>query len=444
MDGLQRQGGPERVLSVSELTSLIKDCLQTSFPSVWVAGEISNLSQPQSGHVYMTLKDQGARLRAVIWRGTAARLKFELQDGMQILGQGEIDVYPPHGSYQLILRRIEPQGEGALQLALRQLRARLGAEGLFDPGHKKQLPSFPRRIGLVTSPTGAAIRDFLEVSGRRWQGVEVLVIPTRVQGAEAAGEITAAIAAADRLANPLDVLVVTRGGGSLEDLWCFNDERVVRAIFHCPIPVVSAVGHEIDVTLADLVADVRALTPSEAAELVVPSTEQILAQVQNLGQRMANALLGRVRQARASLEALAQRRVLRRPEERIHDLARQVDELGARGDRAAKNYLARSRDQLAAMAGRLESLSPLAVLARGYSVTMRVEDRAVIRDTQQLEVGQPVLTQLARGRFRSRILELEHSTAGIGDDAIGRPVGENDLEEEKEIGQQSDDDQPQL
>ena len=424
---------PAHVLSVSELTARIKDSLQTAFSSVWVAGEVSNLSQPQSGHVYLTLKDQGARMRAVLWRTTAARLKFDLQDGLDVLCNGEIDVYAPHGSYQLIVRRVEPRGEGALQLALRQLRARLAAEGLFDALNKQALPTFPRRIGLVTSPTGAAIRDFLEVSGRRWQGVEILVIPTRVQGAEAAGEIAAAIDSASRLVDRPDVLVVTRGGGSLEDLWCFNDEQVVRAIHRSPIPVVSAVGHEIDVTLADLVADVRALTPSEAAELVVPSAEQVLAGLGNLGQRLGAALVARVARARASLEALAQRRVLRRPEERLHDLARRLDELGARRDRATRNYLTRAGDQLSGVVGRLESLSPLAVLARGYSVTKRVEDGRVVRDAEQLAVGEEVVTQLARGQMRSQVTNLQHPKKTAGSTHVKGSAGDENLGTEKNI-----------
>ena len=249
------------------------------------------------------------------------------------------------------------------------------------------------------------MRDFLEVAGRRWQGVEILVIPACVQGPAAAPEIVAALAAANRLACAVDVVVVARGGGSLEDLWCFNDERVVRAIFGSRIPVVSAVGHEIDVTLADLVADVRALTPSEAAERVVPSTEQVLAELRNLGQRMTVALVARVERARAAWQAVAHRPVLRRPEDRIHDMARRLDELAVRGDRAAQSRLVRARDRLAAMAGRLESLSPLSVLARGYSVTTRAQDGSVVWDVQQLAVGQAVITQLAKGRFRSCVQE---------------------------------------
>ncbi|PHR87699.1 MAG: exodeoxyribonuclease VII large subunit, partial [Blastopirellula sp.] len=262
--------GQQPVLSVSQLTQLVKGTLEMAFPSVWVSGEISNLAQPRSGHVYLTLKDDNAQIRGVMWKGTASRLSFDLEDGQQVICRGEIDVYAPRGSYQLVIREVEPQGLGALQLALKKLQQKLQTEGLFDPDHKKPLPKFPKTIAMVTSPTGAAIRDFLEVLRRRWPGVRVIVIPAKVQGQGAAKEIAAGIKQANQLAERPDVMVVGRGGGSLEDLWCFNEEVVVRAIFASEIPVISAVGHEIDVTLSDMVADRRALTPSEAAELVVP------------------------------------------------------------------------------------------------------------------------------------------------------------------------------
>jgi exodeoxyribonuclease VII large subunit len=317
-------------LSVSELTAQIKAALELDFSSVWVSGELSNVSRPHSGHVYLTLKDEGAQIRGVLWRSVASQLAFELRDGLEVVCRGGIDVYPPRGAYQLIIRRIEPLGVGSLQLALRQLQQKLAAEGLFDPQHKKPLPRFPRRIALVTSPTGAAIRDFLEVLRRRWPGVDVLVIPARVQGEGAAADLVRGIRAANSLPDSPDVLVVARGGGSLEDLWCFNEEPVVRAIYASRIPVVSAVGHEIDVTLSDLVADVRALTPSEAAELVVPSSEELRAGLDTYRQRLSAALRGRATMARARLDSLAQHRVFRKPFERIQDHARQIDDLDLR------------------------------------------------------------------------------------------------------------------
>ena len=269
----------QQTLTVAQLTAQIKNTLEGEFPSVWVVGEISNYSRPQSGHSYFTLKDDQAQIRAVMWRSAAAKLKFEVADGLDVVCHGHIDVYAPRGSYQLVIDELQPKGVGALELALRKLREKLAAEGLFDAARKRKLPAFPRRVAFVTSPTGAAIHDFLQVLRRRWRGVDVLVIPARVQGEGAAQEIVDGIRLANRVSPRPDVLIVGRGGGSLEDLWSFNEEPVVRAIAASKIPTVSAVGHEIDVTLADLAADVRALTPSEAAERIVPAAEEISARV---------------------------------------------------------------------------------------------------------------------------------------------------------------------
>ncbi|NQT37562.1 MAG: exodeoxyribonuclease VII large subunit, partial [Planctomycetes bacterium] len=292
------------VLSVAELTAHIKNCLEGTFPDVWVGGEISNFARPQSGHCYLTLKDERAQIRAVIWRGTASRVRFDLRDGLEVVCRGHIDVYAPRGSYQLVVEQIEPRGIGALELALRQLQQKLAAEGLFDPARKRPLPRFVRKIAVVTSPTSAAVRDFLEVLRRRWQGTDVLVVPVRVQGQGAAEEIAAAIETVNRLATPVDCLVVTRGGGSLEDLWAFNEEPVVRAVAASRIPVISAIGHEIDVTLTDLVADVRAATPSEAAELVAPTADEISATLKHLGSRLASALRHNATGAQRRLDAV--------------------------------------------------------------------------------------------------------------------------------------------
>ncbi|MCL4206422.1 MAG: exodeoxyribonuclease VII large subunit [Pirellulaceae bacterium] len=401
--------GPDddRPLSVSELTSLIKGTLEADFSSVWVSGELSNVSRPHSGHVYLTLKDEDAQIRGVVWRSVASQLAFDLRDGLEVVCRGAIDVYPPRGAYQLVIRRIEPLGVGSLQLALRQLQQKLAAEGLFAPEHKKPLPRFPRRIALVTSPTGAAIRDFLEVLRRRWRGVDVLVIPARVQGEGAAADLVRGIRAANALPESPDVLVVARGGGSLEDLWCFNEEPVVRAIYASRIPVVSAVGHEIDVTLSDLVADVRALTPSEAAELVVPSADELRAGLDGYRQRLTAALRGRASAARTKLDALAQHRAFRKPFERIQDRARQLDDLDLRAARAVRYLLQRSRERLRGVAGQLESLSPLAVLQRGYSLTLRTGDGALLTDAAQAEVGASITTRLARGTLVSRVEQAD-------------------------------------
>ena len=395
----------KQVLTVSRLTQKIQWTLHDSFPDFWVAGEITNLTQPQSGHIYLTLGDEQAQIKSVIWRSTAKRIGFDLQDGMEVICRGSIDVYPPRGVYQLIIKKIEPQGVGSQQLALKQLHAKLAAEGLFDAERKRPLPRLPKRIGVVTSPTGAAIRDFLQVVSRRWPNLEILILPSRVQGDGAGGEIAAAIRSASLLQNPLDVLVVTRGGGSAEDLWCFNDEAVVRAIADSPIPVISGVGHEIDVTLCDVVADVRALTPSEAAELVIPVKLQVIAGVEELQSRMNAALSARIDVAEQKLKSLEQRRVLQEPEQLLNVSRRTVDEIELRMGQVVNRYLERRESGIAVFAGRLHAISPLSVLARGYSVTEN-EQGEIVKSVKELAVGEKIKTRLGSGRVESQITEL--------------------------------------
>jgi exodeoxyribonuclease VII large subunit len=394
-----------RAMSVSELTLAIKGTLEKRFSGAWVSGEVSDVARPHSGHIYFTLKDESAQIKAIVWRSVAERLKFDLDDGLEIVCRGDIDVYPARGAYQFIVRQAEPLGLGALQLAYRKLYEKLAAEGLFDPRRKRPLPRFPRRIAIVTSPSGAAIRDFLEVLRRRWQGVEVLIIPARVQGEGAAAEIARGIAAANRLSPAPDLLVVARGGGSLEDMWCFNEEPVVRAIHASRIPVVSAVGHEIDVTLADLVADVRAATPTEAAERIVPSADDIHATLRQHQARLAASLRSCAAHARSRYTSLAERRVFRRPFDALRDRALRLDELDQRAEQAVRRLLARRGEQAIALAAQLEGLSPLGVLARGYSVTLR--DGEVIRDAAQLAPGETIVTRLAQGEVVSRVEEVK-------------------------------------
>lgn len=398
---------PTSVLTVTQLTAQLKGTVEECFSSVWVAGEISNFSQPQSGHAYFTLKDDAAQLRAVLWKTTAARLKLRLHDGLEVVCHGRLDVYPPRGSYQLVIDQLQPKGMGALELALRQLREKLQKEGLFDRERKRPLPRFPRRIGVVTSPTSAAVRDFLQVLGRRWAGVETLIFPARVQGDCAADEIVEAIGLANRVCPSLDVLVLARGGGSLEDLWCFNEESVVRAIAASRVPTVSAIGHEIDVTLADLAADVRALTPSEAAERVAPAAEDVADLVRGLGMRLRMALASRYAHARQRLDALASRPALARPKDGVLMRARRIDELSVRLHAAARSVVRDRRGSLAAVAGKLDALSPLGVLGRGYSLTYGGDER-LITSADQLRVGQQIITRLARGRITSRVEEVHH------------------------------------
>jgi exodeoxyribonuclease VII large subunit len=393
----------QQTLTVSQLTAQIKDALEGEFPSVWVAGELSNFSRPQSGHSYFTLKDDQAQIRAVMWRSTASRLKFDLADGLDVICHGHVDVYAPRGSYQLVVDQLQPQGVGALELALRKLREKLAAEGLFDPARKRKLPPFPRRLAFVTSPTGAAVRDFLEVLRRRWRGVDVLVIPARVQGDGAAQEIVAGIRLANRLSPPPDVLVVGRGGGSLEDMWAFNEEPVVRAIAASEIPTVSAVGHEIDVTLSDLAADVRALTPSEAAERVVPAAEELSARLAGYQQRLRHAAHRRVMWLRARYDGLAGQRPFRRPFELVHDRSRRLDELTLHANSAVRRLMRDYESRLATMAGKVESLSPLAVLARGYTITQDAKTGGVLRAASQLQMGQSIVTRFAAGSAISKV-----------------------------------------
>lgn len=401
---------PDHIYSVSEVTFLLKDLVENTFPSVWVAGEISDFARPRSGHCYLTLKDESCQIRAVIWKGTASRLRFDVEDGLEVICRGHIDVYAPRGSYQLIIEEMQPRGVGALELALRQLREKLAAEGLFEAARKKHLPSFARRVGVVTSPTGAAVRDFLEVLRRRWGGVDVLIAPARVQGEGAAAEIAAAIAALNRISPPelsgpaaIDCIVVTRGGGSLEDLWAFNEEAVVRAVAASHIPVISAIGHEIDVTLTDLAADVRAATPSEAAELVAPTAAELSSSLGHLGNRMAAALRHNLANAGRRLDAVAAARAFRRPHDLVGNRARRIDELDGRLARSMGQRRNLAQTRLDSMAARLESLSPLAVLARGYSVTKRLADGSIVRHADQLSPGDQIETRLSAGSVVSRV-----------------------------------------
>jgi exodeoxyribonuclease VII large subunit len=396
-----------KILSVSQLSQLIEGTLESTFHSIWVSGEISEVTRPHSGHIYFTLRDDASQIRAVIWRSVASRLRFHLEDGQQVICHGDIDVYPARGTYQLVVRQVQPQGLGALQLAFQQLQKRLAAEGLFDAARKRPLPSFPRRIGFVTSPTGAAIRDFLQVAARRFHAIQVIVIPARVQGDGAAQEIARGIALANMIKPPLDVLIVGRGGGSLEDLWCFNEEVVVRAIFASRVPVVSAVGHEIDVTLADLVADIRALTPSEAAERVIPSADELSGRLNTIQRRILSMLRSRATAGRRHVEQLARSRVLRNPKSLIYDLAHRLDDLEAVSARAIRRRVRASRDQIAAIASRAAALSPLAVLSRGYSITTHERDGRLLRSANEVQPGDRVLTRLSRGQIRSIVETTE-------------------------------------
>lgn len=395
--------------TVSQLTQKIKGLLEEEFPSVWVTGEVSNLARPRSGHLYFSLKDADAQLRSVIWRGIALRMRFDLRDGMEVIARGRMTVYQPRGEYQLIVEEMQPKGIGALELALRQLKEKLFVKGYFDPKRKKPLPRLPARIALVTSPSGAAVRDMLEVLARRWPGVEIWVCPVAVQGDGAAEDIAAMIRRLNKLPAKVDVMIVGRGGGSLEDLWAFNEEVVAQAIYESKIPVVSAVGHEVDLTIADLVADQRALTPSEAAERVVPNREEILDGLVHTETRLKELLLNRLQNAWQRWQDLSQRRAFRLPLDRIRELERRTDEWGERLNRAARQRLLSCQQRLEATATHLESLSPLNVLARGYSLT-RNEAGHVIRAAEQVQTGERVETLLQKGKLICRVEERREGT----------------------------------
>jgi exodeoxyribonuclease VII large subunit len=390
--------------SVSQLSQAIKYSLNTQFPSVWVAGEISGMTKASSGHIYLTLKDQHAQISGIIWRSDAEDLKFEIKNGMEVECRGNVDVYTQRGSYQINIRKLRPKGVGAHELAFRQLHAKLAAEGLFDPTHKKSLPTIPQHVAVVTSPTGAAIRDFLQVLTRRWGNIRVTIVPVKVQGPVAAAEIAAAIRDCNRMHAALDAIVVTRGGGSVEDLWSFNEESVVRAIHESVIPVVSGVGHEIDVTLSDLVADVRALTPSEAAERLVPNYRDVVAMLDSTKQRMTQTIASRIQKANQQLAALASRTVITQPLELIRQTAMELDFLENSMNRSARQKVSKSEQELEAMAARMNAISPLAVLARGYSLTTDKNGKLVL-DAKSVNPGDKISTRLANGVVKSTVDE---------------------------------------
>ncbi|RMG00305.1 MAG: exodeoxyribonuclease VII large subunit [Planctomycetota bacterium] len=396
------EAGRPRILTVSQVTRAIKFVLEETFPEIWVAGEISNLSRPRSGHCYFSLKDADAQLPAVMWRSTAARVKFELQDGLAVVCRGRLNVYPPHGKYQLVVEQIQPEGLGALELAFRQLRDKLAKEGLFAPERKRPLPFYPRHVAVVTSPSGAAIHDFLQVVRRRRPDLNVTIFPVRVQGDEAAGEIVEAIRAANRWRERFDLIVVTRGGGSLEDLWSFNEEAVCRAVATSELPVVSAVGHEIDVTLCDLAADLRALTPTEAGERISPSRDDLLVRLREYEHRLKSTLTQQAASLRNRLEMLARHRVFRHPWEMLDVRRQTLDDWETRLNRAIAERVRRDGEHVARLAGKLESLSPLGVLERGYSITTTQDGRSV-RDASELTPGDRIHTRVARGRLTSRV-----------------------------------------
>jgi exodeoxyribonuclease VII large subunit len=388
------------ILTVTQLTRQIKNLLEGAFPDVWVEGEISNLRAPQSGHTYFTLKDEESQVRAVLFRSSQKNLKFTLQHGMQVICRGRVSVYDPRGEYQIVIEYIEPKGVGALQKAFEELKERLAKEGLFDLDRKKPLPLLPRRIGIVTSPTGAAIRDMLRVIRRRHPRMEILIYPVPVQGADAAPAIVEAIGYFNR-EKKVDVMIIGRGGGSLEDLWAFNEEAVARAIHASKIPVISAVGHETDYAISDFVADLRAPTPSAAAEMVVQSEESFREHIGSLETGLARSMRRQIELLRASLRE--KMRVLVDPRRRLEQNVQRVDELVGRLATGIGHHLRRDRALLVSLAAGLDHLNPLGILSRGYSITKKLPAGAILKDASDAKPGDMLSTRLHKGEVVSRV-----------------------------------------
>jgi exodeoxyribonuclease VII large subunit len=420
----------DKIYTVSEITRLVKLELETAFPLVWVEGEVSNFHRHSSGHLYFTLKDELSQLRTVMFRSEARRVVFELKDGLNVVCRGRLNVYEPRGEYQLIAELVEPKGKGALQLAFEQLKEKLRTEGLFDPRHKKKLPLFPKKIGIVTSPRGAAIVDILRTLERRFARLHILIYPVKVQGEGAASEIVEGI---DHLGGQrdIDVIIVGRGGGSIEDLWAFNEEKVARAIFRCPIPVISAVGHEVDFTIADFVADIRASTPSVAAEIVIEKEQALVDRIEHLEKSLLERTLYFIQEKKHLVLDLSRHRIFQNFRIKLLNLEQRVDELEQRAReilRRKKTMLAESRSSAALleekMANRvkrllrdllskweklsveLHSLSPLDILKKGYTLCWK-DDLQLIRRVEEVDRNKDITVSFYKGEFTCRVKSLD-------------------------------------
>ena len=394
-----------KVLSVSQINQYIKGKMDTDtlLSGVLVRGEISNYKMYPSGHHYFTLKDAQSALRCVMFRGDAVRMRFRPENGMQVIAAGRITVFPRDGQYQLYCVQLTPEGAGDLQLAFEQMKEKLAREGLFDEEHKKPLPKFPKRIALVTSPAGAAVRDMLRILNARWPQSGVLVVPVRVQGEEAAEEIASAIDYVNYY-DLADLIITGRGGGSIEDLWAFNEEVVARAIFRSEIPVISAVGHEPDVTISDFVADLRAATPSNAAELAVPDRTELAGNLAHLARRLERGMTQPVAAAREKLEGFRRSRVLADPMGYVEERRMLLDYQSRRLLHGLERSLAEEKVRFGRMAAALDALSPLKVLGRGYAIA-RSEDGTVLTAPEQVQVGQAVDLRLRDGSLVCRVEE---------------------------------------
>jgi exodeoxyribonuclease VII large subunit len=394
---------PSQILSVSRLAALIKEVIEDNFVQVLVEGELSNFAAPASGHYYFSLKDEKAQIRAVMFRPQNRLLPFRPENGMRVICSGRVSLYPQRSEIQLVVETLEPRGVGSLQVAFEQLKSKLSAEGLFAEERKRPLPPFPGTVGVVTSASGAAIHDILHVLRRRHAGVRVLLRPVRVQGEGAAMEIAEAIADLNRFGEP-DVLIVGRGGGSLEDLWAFNEECVARAIHASATPVISAVGHEVDYSIADFVADLRAPTPSAAAEMVVKSRLELEGHLDHLNLRLAGQMRGRLDLLGERIEGLARR--LQSPAQRLSFCRQRLEDLERRLNLAVENVLKGGDGRIATLAGRLDDLSPLRILARGYAIALDEKTGLAVRDAGTLAPGDRLRIRFARGSALAAVEEV--------------------------------------
>lgn len=387
-----------RIYTISEITRNIKFILENQLPELWIEGEISNLRTSPSGHTYFTLKDESSQISAVLFK--SRRNTVTLKDGLHIFVFGRITVYEKGGNYQIVVNKLEPKGMGALQLAFEELKNRLYKEGLFDERHKRPLPLFPRVVGVVTSPTGAAIRDILNIIDRRFSNINILIFPVRVQGEGSAQEIAGAIDTMNQFPD-IDVLIVGRGGGSLEDLWAFNEEIVARSIFNSRIPVISAVGHEIDYTVSDFTADVRAPTPSAAAEMVIAKKSEFTSRIDFLGHRLKTLTSSYINELKAKVAGLTASYVFKEPENTLRQYIQRLDDLSHRLNIKIQHLHEIHHHKLSSLESRLSSLNPKAILNRGYSITINTKTGRIVTQPAGLKKGDEVDTQLAKGRFRS-------------------------------------------
>lgn len=407
-DAEQQESAARRIFTVSEITRDIKLSLEDHFQCVWIEGEVSNLKKHSSGHWYFSLKDAEAQISCVMWRGRNQYLRFHPEDGMKVRTYGNLTVYERQGRYQIDVHQIQPAGVGELQMAFEALKQQLNQEGLFDPDKKKPIPEYPQKIGIVTSPTGAAIRDIISVLERRFPSVEPILIPVRVQGDQAAGEIAQAISDFNEYGE-VDVLIVGRGGGSLEDLWPFNEEIVARHIFASKIPVISAVGHEIDFSISDFVADVRAPTPSVAAEIAVQSRTEMLERVNRSMDRLVRSIEDRIQYFRNQIEGFEKSYAFRWPQDRIREFRLRLDDVSKSMETAISHQFDTLRLDVKRLQGKMISLSPLEVLKRGYSITTRLEDDSVIREPESLSKSELLRTRFANGSIISSVEAIEEA-----------------------------------